>query len=52
MTNAEKDRRSHLEKDIYENMTVSNWLVLQYSIDLIYALPGQTMAQVKDNVAK
>ena len=22
------------------------------SIDLIYALPGQTMAQVKDNVAK
>ncbi len=45
--------RSHLEKDIYENI---NRLKLagfdNISIDLIYALPGQTMDQVKDNVAK
>ena len=33
--------------------TVWNWLVLiNISIDLIYALPGQTMEQVKENVAK
>ena len=34
--------RSHQEQDIYDNI----------SIDLIYALPGQTMDQVKENVAK
>ena len=33
--------------------TAWNWLVFDnISIDLIYALPGQTMEQVKDNVAK
>ncbi len=32
--------------------TASNWLAFDISIDLIYALPGQTMDQVKDNVAK
>ena len=45
--------RSHLEKDIYENIT--NLKLAGFdniSIDLIYALPGQTMDQVKDNVAK
>ena len=45
--------RSHLERDIYEN--IDRLKVAGFdniSIDLIYALPGQTMDQVKDNVAK
>ena len=45
--------RSHLEKDIYEN--IDRLKIAGFdniSIDLIYALPGQTMEQVKDNVAK
>ena len=45
--------RSHLEKDIYENidrLKLSGFDNI--SIDLIYALPGQTMEQVKENVAK
>ena len=45
--------RSHLEKDIYENidrLKLSGFDNI--SIDLIYALPGQTMDQVKENVAK
>ena len=45
--------RSHLEKDIYENidrLKLSDFDNI--SIDLIYALPGQTMEQVKENVAK
>ena len=45
--------RSHLEKDIYENIDRLKLAGLDnISIDLIYALPGQTMDQVKDNVAK
>ena len=45
--------RSHLEKDIYENIDRLKLAGFNnISIDLIYALPGQTMAQVKDNVAK
>ncbi|MFC5681157.1 radical SAM family heme chaperone HemW [Streptococcus downii] len=45
--------RSHLEKDIYENIDRLKLVGFDnISIDLIYALPGQTMAQVKDNVAK
>ena len=45
--------RSHLEKDIYENIDRIKLAGFDnISIDLIYALPGQTMAQVKDNVAK
>ena len=45
--------RSHLEKDIYENIDRLKLTGFDnISIDLIYALPGQTMAQVKDNVAK
>ena len=45
--------RSHLEKDIYENIDRLKLAGFDnISIDLIYALPGQTMAQVKDNVAK
>ena len=45
--------RSHLEKDIYENIDRLKLAgVDNISIDLIYALPGQTMEQVKDNVAK
>ena len=33
--------------------TVLNWLVFDnISIDLIYALPGQTMEQVKEKLAK
>lgn len=45
--------RSHLEKDIYENIDRLKLAGFEnISIDLIYALPGQTMAQVKDNVAK
>lgn len=45
--------RSHLEKDIYENIDRLKLAGFDnISIDLIYALPGQTIAQVKDNVAK
>ena len=45
--------RSHLEKDIYENIDRLKLAGFDnISIDLIYALPSQTMAQVKDNVAK
>lgn len=45
--------RSHLEKDIYENISRLKLAGFDnISIDLIYALPGQTMDQVKDNVAK
>ena len=45
--------RSHLEKDIYEN--IANLKKAGFdniSIDLIYALPKQTMDDVKTNVAK
>ncbi|MBC6976952.1 oxygen-independent coproporphyrinogen III oxidase [Streptococcus cristatus] len=45
--------RSHLEKDIYEN--IANLKKAGFdniSIDLIYALPKQTMEDVKINVAK
>ena len=45
--------RSHTEKDIYENIDRLKLAGFDnISIDLIYALPGQTMDQVKDNVAK
>ncbi|WP_373074099.1 radical SAM family heme chaperone HemW [Streptococcus infantis] len=45
--------RSHLEKDIYENIDRLKLAGFDnISIDLIYALPGQTMDQVKDNVVK
>lgn len=45
--------RSHLEKDIYENIDRIKLAGFDnISIDLIYALPGQTMEQVKENVAK
>ncbi|WP_336314920.1 radical SAM family heme chaperone HemW [Streptococcus oralis] len=45
--------RSHLEKDIYENIDRLKLAGFDnISIDLIYALPSQTMDQVKDNVAK
>ena len=45
--------RSHLEKDIYENIDRLKLAGFDnISIDLLYALPGQTMEQVKDNVAK
>lgn len=45
--------RSHTEKDIYENIDRLKLAGFDnISIDLIYALPGQTMVQVKDNVAK
>ena len=45
--------RSHLEKDIYENIDRLKLADFDnISIDLIYALPGQTMDQVKENVAK
>ena len=45
--------RSHLEKDIYENIDRLKLAGFDnISIDLIYALPGQPMEQVKDNVAK
>ena len=44
---------SHLEKDIYENIDRLKLAGFDnISIDLIYALPGQTMEQVKENVAK
>lgn len=45
--------RSHLEKDIYEN--IANLKKAGFdniSIDLIYAMPKQTMEDVKINVAK
>lgn len=45
--------RSHLEKDIYENIDRLKLAGFDnISIDLIYALPGQTMEQIKENVAK
>ncbi|MQQ66094.1 oxygen-independent coproporphyrinogen III oxidase [Streptococcus mitis] len=45
--------RSHLEKDIYENIDRLKLAGFDnISIDLIYALPDQTMDQVKENVAK
>ena len=45
--------RSHLEQDIYENIDRLKLAGFDnISIDLIYALPGQTMEQVKENVAK
>ncbi|UGQ07882.1 radical SAM family heme chaperone HemW [Streptococcus anginosus] len=45
--------RSHTEKDIYENIDRLKLAGFDnISIDLIYALPGQTMDQVRDNVAK
>ena len=45
--------RSHFEKDIYENIDRLKLAGFDnISIDLIYALPGQTMEQVKENVAK
>ena len=45
--------RSHLEQDIYENIDRLKLAGFHnISIDLIYALPGQTMDQVKENVAK
>lgn len=45
--------RSHLEKDIYENIDRLKLAGFDnISIDLIYALPGQTMEQVQENVAK
>ena len=45
--------RSHLEKDIYENIANLNKAGFDnISIDLIYALPKQTMEDVKTNVAK
>ena len=45
--------RSHTEKDIYENIDRLKLAGFDnISIDLIYALPGQTMDQVKENVAK
>ena len=45
--------RSHLEKDIYENIAnLKKAGFVNISIDLIYALPKQTMEDVKTNVAK
>ena len=45
--------RSHTEKDIYENIDRLKLAGFDnISIDLIYALPSQTMDQVRDNVAK
>lgn len=45
--------RSHLEKDIYENIAnLKKTGFDNISIDLIYALPKQTMEDVKINVAK
>ncbi|MSU86309.1 radical SAM family heme chaperone HemW [Streptococcus dysgalactiae] len=45
--------RSHNEEQIYS--TIANLKAAGFhniSIDLIYSLPGQTLAQVKENVAK
>lgn len=45
--------RSHQEQDIYDNIRhLKQDGFDNISIDLIYALPGQTMDQVKENVAK
>lgn len=45
--------RSHLGKDIYENISnLKKAGFANISIDLIYALPKQTMEDVKNNVAK
>lgn len=45
--------RSHCEKDIYENIEHLKKVGFEnISIDLIYALPRQTMSDVKENVAK
>ena len=45
--------RSHQEQDIYDNIRhLKRAGFDNISIDLIYALPGQTMDQVKENVAK
>ena len=45
--------RSHSEKDIYENIAnLKKAGFNNISIDLIYALPKQTMDDVKTNVAK
>ena len=45
--------RSHTEQDIYDNITrLKEAGFHNISIDLIYALPGQTMEQVKENVKK
>lgn len=45
--------RSHKEQDIYDNIRhLKQAGFNNISIDLIYALPGQTMDQVKENVAK
>ncbi|EFV99486.1 Coproporphyrinogen III oxidase [Streptococcus australis] len=45
--------RSHQEQDIYDNIRYLKQAGFDnISIDLIYALPGQTMDQVKENIAK
>ena len=45
--------RSHQEQHIYDNIRHLKQAGFDnISIDLIYALPGQTMDQVKENVAK
>ena len=45
--------RSHNQAQIYETIdALKNAGFYNISIDLIYALPGQTMEQVVDNVAK
>ena len=45
--------RSHQDQDIYDNIRYLKQAGFDnISIDLIYALPGQTMDQVKENVAK
>ena len=45
--------RGHQEQDIYDNIRHLKQAGFDnISIDLIYALPGQTMDQVKENVAK
>ncbi len=45
--------RSHNEAQIYESIdSLKGAGFDNISIDLIYALPGQTMADVKENVAK
>lgn len=45
--------RSHQEQDIYDNIDRLKLAGFDnISIDLIYALPTQTMEQVKENVAK
>ena len=45
--------RSHQEQDIYDNIDRLKLAGFDnISIDLIYALPTQTMEQVQENVAK